>query len=90
VQNIQGILALNGEVFVTGEGPDGPALYRLADKDRDGVLENVRTLVRFKCEVSEHGPHGLTLGPDGLIYVMLGNHAMLDGEYESGSPHPDY
>jgi hypothetical protein len=51
VQNIQGILALNGEVFVTGEGPDGPALYRLADKDRDGVLEHVRTLVRFECEV---------------------------------------
>jgi putative heme-binding domain-containing protein len=90
VKNIQGILALNGEVFVTGDGPDGLALYRLADKDRDGQLESVRTLVRFKCEVSEHGPHGIVLGPDGLIYVMLGNHATLDGNYESGSPHRDF
>lgn len=90
VKNIQGILALNGEVFVTGEGPDGTALYRLADKDRDGVLESVRTLVRFKCEVTEHGPHGIVLGPDGLIYVMLGNHTTLDGSYESGSPHRDF
>src|SRR5262245_34942488 len=91
VQGIQGILALNGDVFVTGEGPDGPGLYRLSDKDRDGTLENVRTLVKFKCSVAEHGPHGLVLGPDGLIYIVVGNHAQLDGgEYESGSPHRDF
>jgi putative heme-binding domain-containing protein len=90
VQNIQGILALNGEVFVTADGPDGPALYRLADKDRDGVLEIVRPLVRFECEVLEHGAHGLVLGPDGLIYVLLGNHAKLVGNYDDGSPHRDY
>lgn len=90
VKNVQGILALNGDVFVTAEGPDGPGLYRLSDKDRDGVLENVRTLVRFQCEVLEHGAHGLVLGPDGLIYIVLGNHGQLDGEYESGSPHRDF
>lgn len=90
VQGIQGILALNGDVFVTGEGPDGLGLYRLADKDRDGVLEDVRTLVRFNSTVAEHGPHGLVLGPDGLIYVVLGNHTQLDGEYEGGSPHRDF
>lgn len=90
VQGIQGILALNGDVFVTGEGPDGLGLYRLADKDRDGILEDVRTLVRFKSTVAEHGPHGLVLGPDGLIYVVLGNHTQLDGEYESGSPHRNF
>ena len=90
VQNIQGILALNGDVFVTGEGPDGSALYRLSDKDRDGVLEDVKTLVRFKCEVLEHGAHGLVLGPDGLIYVLLGNHAQVDRKYDTGSPHRDF
>lgn len=90
VQNIQGILALNGDVFVTGEGPEGYGLYRLSDKDRDGVLENVRTLVRFKCTVGEHGPHGIVLGPDGLIYIVVGNHSTLDREYESGSPHRGY
>ncbi|HEY2413610.1 MAG TPA: HEAT repeat domain-containing protein [Pirellulaceae bacterium] len=90
VKNIQGILALNGEVYVTGEGEDGLGLYRLADKDRDGVLESVRTLVKFKSEVVEHGPHGIVLGPDGLLYVMLGNHTSLVGTYESGSPHRDF
>jgi putative heme-binding domain-containing protein len=90
VKNIQGILALNGEVFVTGDGPDGPALYRLADKDRDGVLESVIALVRFECEVLEHGAHGIVLGPDGLLYVLLGNHAKVVGNYDGASPHRDY
>lgn len=90
IKNIQGILALNGDVFVTGEGPDGHALYRLSDKDRDGILEDVRTLVRFKCTVGEHGPHGLVLGPDGLIYVVLGNHSQFEGAYETGSPYRDF
>ena len=90
VTSCHGILALNGDVIVTADGPDGLALYRLADKDRDGTLEDVRTLIKFKCEVAEHGPHGVVLGPDGLIYVMLGNHTQVEGEYDGASPHRDY
>lgn len=90
VRNVQGILALNGEVFVTGEGPEGPGLYRLADRDHDGQLEHVRTLLRFRCSVAEHGPHGVVLGPDGLLYVLLGNHAALEGAWDPDSPYRDY
>src|SRR5438874_2464911 len=79
-------------------GPAATAAVEYHDLQRSRVGDSSslwrtgrdRTLVRFKCEVSEHGPHGLTLGPDGLIYVMLGNHTTLDGEYESGSPHRQY
>lgn len=90
VTDCHGILALNGEVYVTGQGPDGPGLYRLTDTDRDGTLEEVRTLLKFKCEVTEHGAHGLVLGPDGLLYVLLGNHASVDADYDPTSPHRDY
>ena len=48
VRDCQGILALNGEVFVTGDGPQGHALYRLSDQDGDGTLEQVRALVTFR------------------------------------------
>jgi sulfur carrier protein ThiS len=58
-------VALNGEVYVTADGPDGPALYRLADKNRDGVLEDVRPLIRFECEVLEHGGEALDI-PSGV------------------------
>jgi putative heme-binding domain-containing protein len=90
VKNIQGILPLNGDVFVTGEGPEGSGLYRLSDKDRDGELEQVRLLLRFKGDNPEHGAHGLALGPDGLIYAVIGNLASLDGEYEKDSPYRNY
>lgn len=87
VKNVQGILALNGKVFVTAEGPDGPALYRLADTDRDGTLDEIKTLLKFKGAMGEHGPHGLTLGPDGLLYVIVGNHSGAQGEVDPASPH---
>ncbi len=86
VQNIQGILPLNGDVYVTGDGPEGLALYRLSDADHDGSLEPVETLLKFKGRSGEHGAHGLTLGPDGLIYVMIGNASGMDGEFDPVSP----
>jgi len=79
VDAIQGILPLNGEVFVTGEGPEGTGLYRLTDSDHDGTLEEVRTILKFKGSGGEHGPHGLRLGPDGMIYVSLGGYVQAVG-----------
>lgn len=90
VKNCQGILALNGEVFVTADGPDGGALYRLADRDRDGLLEDVKTVIKLPTDNAEHGGHGIVLGPDGLIYVMVGNHVQLPKDADQGSPHRDY
>ena len=45
-------------MFVTGDGPEGAALYRLTDKNRDGVFETVKAVVKFEGEPGEHGAHG--------------------------------
>jgi len=90
VKSCQGILPLNGEVFVNAEGPDGSALYRLSDKDKDGMLEDVRTILKYKGDVAEHGAHGLALGPDGLIYILIGNYGAVDGTVDPISPYRDY
>jgi putative heme-binding domain-containing protein len=82
VKNIQGILPLNGDVFVTGEGDQGSGLYRLMDQNRDGKLEQASLIVGFSGTPGEHGAHQLVLGPDGMIYVVLGNHVQVTGKID--------
>lgn len=90
VSSVQGILPLNGEVFVTGQGPDGTALYRLTDTNRDGKLETVKTVMKFRGEGGEHGPHGLRLGPDGMIYISLGSYVQPIGKTGKGETLRDF
>ena len=90
VKNVQGILALNGDVYVIGEANNLTALYHLKDEDRDGMLEIAGTLMKFEGLIGEHGPHGLTLGTDGLIYLVVGNHAKIKGDIAESSSHKNY
>lgn len=87
VRNCQGILPINGQVYVIADGPMGAALYRLSDEDQDGNYENVESVVRFKGSMSEHGPHGLALGPDAMIYIVTGNYAELEAAPAETSPY---
>ncbi len=87
VEHVQGILALNGDVYVTGVGPEGPGLYKLMDQDRNGTLEQSELLVKFKGIPGEHGPHQIAFGPDGCLYVVVGNHAQVDAPLDESSPY---
>lgn len=103
VKNCQGILPLNGSVFAVGEmfhtGDEGEkkdgekktvALFLLEDADRDGKAEKQSVVFKFKGGMGEHGPHAPVLGPDGLIYLVIGNHASAEVQFEPTSPHLRY
>ena len=90
MQNCQGMLALNGHLFVVGDGPEGTSFCRLSDEDGDGQAETVKTLLKFRGDMGEHGPHVPVLGPDGLIYLVIGNHSGPLKEHSPDSPHHDY
>jgi len=90
VTSCQGILALSGKVFVIGQGPTGVGLYRLEDRTEDGELEHVTMLLKFNGKLGEHGPHGMTLGPDGMIYIAIGNHTDVSVPFALTSPHQNY
>ncbi len=186
VKNVQGILPLNGQVFVIGAGPEGSGLYRISDSDdadatsdpprdgaksepakpekpeslksdskksdstkperiksvpakphalkaepieddattgdkdhpdadkneptkgangkkidrmlapvsyleyKDAAPKKVELLLKFTGEMVEHGPHVPVLGPDGLIYVLIGDHTKVEKPDDPASPHHHY
>jgi putative heme-binding domain-containing protein len=89
LKNCQGLLAISGKLFAVGDGPQGAALYRLSDEDQDGQVDRVDAVLKFAGEMGEHGPHALTLGPDGLIYMIMGNFSHSP-DPEPTSPYHDF
>ncbi|MDX1965510.1 MAG: HEAT repeat domain-containing protein [Pirellulales bacterium] len=90
VKNCQGILWHKERVYCVGDGPEGTAFYRLTDENNDDVADKVETLFKFKGGMGEHGPHQPIVGPDGKIYIMIGNHAWYGAEPAKTSPHYGY
>ncbi len=90
VTNCQGILAMNGQVLVTADGPKGSGLYRLSDDDRNGVIDHIGLVLSFKGKMQEHGPHALRLGPDGMVYLLAGNLSRINAPIEEMSPYKHF
>ena len=60
-------------------------LYRIWDRDGNDRFDDVQLLQKFRGN-SEHGPHGLQLGPDGRIYIVSGNTERLPDSISPDSP----
>lgn len=69
---IAGVLPWEDDVFVTIY----PDLWRLRDRDGDGVAEVRESLFRgfgVHAAFDGHDLHGLTIGPEGKIYFSIGD-----------------
>jgi putative heme-binding domain-containing protein len=86
VHNCQGLSFLAGSLFAVGNGKDGAGLYRLADADKDGQYESCELIRGARGGMGEHGPHAISLGPDGALYFINGNHAHLKPPVDPNSP----
>jgi quinoprotein glucose dehydrogenase len=67
-----GVLARQGSVYATCI----PDLYRLQDKDGDGVAEVKESLITgfgLRAQFLGHDLHGLVMGPDGKLYFSIGD-----------------
>ncbi len=91
VRQAMGLCYAHDSLYVNGHGPSGTGLYRLIDRNRNDQFdtEEVRFLKRFEGE-GEHGYHAVVEGPDGMIYVMNGNHTKVPEGISPASPHRNY
>ena len=69
---VAGVEAREGSIWVANI----PSIYRIEDRDADGVAEAQQELVRgfgIKTSLGGHDLHGLAWGPDGRLYVSIGD-----------------
>ncbi|MBQ72275.1 MAG: hypothetical protein CMJ67_05160 [Planctomycetaceae bacterium] len=88
VGRAQGLLVVGNDLYANVA--DNPAktggLWRLRDADGDDQYEITEQLSAYGSG-SEHGPHGIVLGPDGMIWMINGNYATIPEPLVDPSPH---
>jgi len=91
VRQAMGMCYAHDSLYVNAHGPAGTGLYRLIDANRNDQFETneVHFLKKFAGE-GEHGYHAVVAGPDGMIYVMNGNHTKVPEGIAPISPHQNY
>lgn len=90
VGSAMGLLHAFDSLYVSGNGPDKLALYRIKDTDADDQYDKVEMLRRFDGAGGEHGSHALVLGPDNKIYYIHGNFVKVPADISRNSPHRNY
>ena len=91
MREAMGLCYAHDSLYVNGRGPDGPGLYRLVDANHNDQFDTneVRLLQKFAGK-GEHGYHAVVAGPDGMIYVMNGNHTKVPEGISANSPHKNF
>ena len=86
-----GLLVVDGSLYanVADRASGDGGLWRLRDEDGDDRYETVDRLATYNGG-SEHGPHGLALGPDGMLWMINGNMTALPSSLSEASPHRDW
>ena len=91
VKQAMGLCYAHDSLYVNGHGPNGTGLYRLIDANHNDRFDTneIHFLKKFAGE-GEHGYHAVVEGPDGMIYVMNGNHTKVPEGIAKDSPHRNY
>ncbi len=91
IGNAQGFCFANDALFVhvTDTPERGGGLWRLEDTDGDGFFETKKQYGSYGVR-NEHGVHGIALGPDGWLYLAIGNHVPLPAELSRTDPYRNF
>ena len=90
VNSCRGILPLNGSVYVTAKSHKGLGLYELNNVKNKKKLTIARQLLSFSEVPGDNGPQGIQLGPDGMLYVVVGNNCEVKHAFARTSPFKNF
>ncbi|MEI6053477.1 MAG: hypothetical protein WCQ44_12305, partial [Opitutaceae bacterium] len=81
------LYAFDSLYVMIDEVPNRRGIWRLRDTHGDDQFDEVKFLCEMKSLGGEHGPHSLTLSPDGKsIYFVNGNHTDLPTNLNKSRP----
>lgn len=85
-KGVHGLLFAHGHLYACeGEGRDAD-IWRLTDRDGDGVFEEQASIRKLPGQGGEHGPHQMILDADGSILVVAGNYTKLPADERPSPP----
>jgi putative heme-binding domain-containing protein len=93
ITGAMGLLCALDSLYANGRGPQGFHLYRVRDADGDDKYDSAELLRKWNGNRGgdgEHGAHGIVLGPDNKLYMVLGNFVDVPGDILSTSPIQNY
>ncbi|NBV46693.1 MAG: hypothetical protein EBR86_13920 [Planctomycetia bacterium] len=86
LRHCRGVLHAHGALYVSAT--DSRELWRLVDGDGDGRYEERRLLKAFDYRSRYgHGTNQLVAGPDGMLYLMVGNDVSFPEGMAAASPY---
>ena len=86
LKHCRGVLWAHNSLYV--DATNSQQLVRLTDPNRDGKFESRSVLVKFDYRSRYgHGSNQMRLGPDGMIYVVIGNDVAFPDDTRSTSPY---
>ena len=81
------LYAFDSLYVMVDEVPNRRGIWRMRDTDGDDQFDEIKFLREMKSLGGEHGPHSLTLSPDGKsIYFVNGNHTDLPTNLNKSRP----
>ena len=88
LRHCRGVLHAHGALYVGAT--DSRELWRFVDDDGDGTYEERRRLATFDYRSRYgHGTNQLVAGPDGMLFMMVGNDVSFPEGMSSASPYRD-
>lgn len=86
MRHCRGVLFAHNSLYVTAT--DSNAFYRMRDMDGDGSFELIEKLsdLDYRSRYG-HGANQIALGPDGKIYLVIGNDVSFPPKMAKDSPY---